>query len=563
GNDANEDLFNTRVSGSIIYKSTDSGDTWKRTHSDNLEGVFYTYGYYFGEIRVSPQNNDEIFVLGVPLIKSSDGGKTFARTDTIGNVHSDHQSMWINPKNDKHILLGNDGGLYVSYDAGASWDHRNNMSVGQFYTVNIDMEQPYNIYGGLQDNGTLVGSSKTIPAVRGQWERIFGGDGMYVSADPRNASIVYVGYQYGNYYRVNRDNDVSTFITPSHDIGMDQLRFNWRTPVVMSMHNPDIIYLGSQNLHRSLNKGDDWEAISGDLTQGGRDGNVPFGTITEIAESVFKFGLLYVGTDDGNIWRYTTQKGWKSVQLGLPEDLWVSSIHPSTHDEGTVYISLTGYRNDDFTSYVYKSNDYGDSWKAINGNIETEAVNVIYEDHEVSHLLYLGTDNGTYLSMNSGSTWERIHAIPNVASYDMVVHPREQELVVGTHGRSVYIIALDAIQKVAKSSDAEYLVSFDLKNVRYNEDWGKKRFPYLEVNLPSIELPFYYKEKGAKLVIQLKDDKGKTIKTITRQLDTSGYHSVEWDGRLSTKERDFIQKGNYTVEYKVGVYETVENLEVK
>lgn len=561
--DANEALFNTSIAGSIVYKTIDGGKVWKRTHQYDLEGVYYTYGYYFGEIRVSPQDNNDIYVLGVPLIKSRDGGKTFARTDTIGNVHSDHQSMWINPDNANHIILGNDGGLYVSYDAGATWDHKNNMSVGQFYTVNVDMEKPYNIYGGLQDNGTLVGSSRTVPTVRGQWEQIFGGDGMFVSADPRNADIVYVGFQFGNYYRMDRESGRSTYITPSNDIGTDKLRFNWRTPVLKSSHNSDILYIGSQKLHRSLNQGNSWEEMSEDLTNGSKEGNVPYGTITEIAESNFQFGLLYVGTDDGNVWRYTTKNGWSTINNGLPSGLWVSSIHPSVHDEATVYLTLTGYRQDDFTSYVYKSTDFGNNWTAINGNIKDEAVNVIYEDLKVPHLLFLGTDNGSYLSMDGGIDWNRIHTIPNVATYDMVIHPREQELVVGTHGRSVYVIDLEPIQLIAASDSASKLVTLELGNIRYNKDWGKKRYPYMEENIPIITFPVYVKTNSGKLVVQIQNESGKTVKTIEQQIDNSGYQEVKWNGQLSKKANDYISAGKYTVMYKLNGEESSESLEVK
>ena len=562
--DANEALFNTNVAGLIVYKSDNGGDSWERTHEYDLDGVYYTYGYYFGEIRVSPADENEIYITGVPLIKSTDGGQTFQRTDTIGNVHSDHHSMWIDPDNPDHIILGNDGGLYISYDRGATWDHRNNMSVGQFYTVNVDMEEPYNIYGGLQDNGTLVGSSKTVPAVRGEWERLFGGDGMYVSADPRNSDLVYVGFQFGNYFRLDRETNKSTYITPSHNIGDDKLRFNWRTPVLMSSHNPDILYIGSQKVHRSLNQGDSWDEISDDLTKGSKEGNVPFGTITEIAESPFQFGKLYVGTDDGNAWKYTLQNGWEKINNGLPNDLWVSSIHPSVHEKEVVYLSLTGYRNDDFTTHVYKSDDSGDSWTSIASNITDEPVNVIYEDLKSPELLYLGTDKGTYLSINAGEIWEKFHAIPNVASYDMVIHPREQELVIGTHGRSVFVTDLKPIQKIVSDDFKDKsLIVYDIESVRFNEHWGEKRYPYLEANFPSIKLEYFIKEapKGA-LVIKVKNEEGDIIKTLEVKEADSGFGSVTWNGKTDTND-SFVQKGKYEVEYQYGKEKVTENLEVK
>ncbi|MBK6267425.1 glycosyl hydrolase [Marivirga sp. S37H4] len=548
--DANEALFETSVAGSIVYRSDDQGNTWTKTHDYDLEAVYYTYGYYFGEIRVSTQNPEDIYVLGVPLVVSRDAGKTFLRTDTIGNVHADHHAMWINPNDADHIILGNDGGLYISYDGGATWDHKNNMAVGQFYTVNVDMATPYNIYGGLQDNGTMVGSSKTVPNRHRQWESLFGGDGMYVSVDPKNTDRVYVGFQFGNYFRLNRADGSRKYITPKHDIGETPLRFNWRTPVVMSSHNADILYLGSHKLHRSLNKGDSWEAISPDLTNGIKEGNVPFGTITEITESPLKFGMVYVGTDDGNVWRIMEGQSWTKINKKLPQGLWVSSIHASNHDPGTVYLSLTGYRNDNFQNYIYKSTDYGDTWKSISGDLPQESVNVIYQDPEVSNLLYLGTDHGTYVSFNDGINWQHLGSIPNVANYDMIVHPRELELVIGTHGRSVYVVDAKPLQKIATEFESKNLIAFELDDLRFSESWGKKRTPYVSTYFPEFNMSFFIKElkKEGQVSISIQDESGKTIKNIQNNAKR-GYQHINWNGLLS--EDEFIGKGNYelVIEY--------------
>ncbi|GAA5040088.1 hypothetical protein GCM10011506_40230 [Marivirga lumbricoides] len=560
--DANNDLFETSVAGSIVYKSTDQGKTWVKTHDYDLGAVYYTYGYYFGEIRVSTEKPDDIYVLGVPLVVSRDGGKTFLRTDTIGNVHADHQAMWINPDDSDHIILGNDGGLYISYDAGATWDHKNSMAVGQFYTVNVDMAQPYNIYGGLQDNGTMVGSSKTVPNERGQWEDLFGGDGMYVSADPRDRNIVYVGFQFGNYYRINRATGEREYITPAHDIGEDILRFNWRTPVLMSSHNADILYLGSQKLHRSLNQGKSWEAISSDLTKGGKKGNVPFGTITEIAESPLKFGLLYVGTDDGNIWRLKNGESWTQLNGKLPQGLWMSSIHASNHEIGTVYVSMTGYRNDNFKNYIYKSTDFGNNWVPISGDLPQESVNVIYQDPEVASLLYLGTDHGTYVSFNDGKNWQHLGALPNVANYDMIVHPRELELVIGTHGRSIYVVDAKPLQAIAENYNDNNFLIFEIGDIRFSESWGKKRTPYLKTYYPEIEIPFFVNniKKESELRIQIKDEAGDIIKTM-KPISINGYQSLKWNGLI--KENQFIKKGKYEVILSDGKNETKKAFEVK
>ncbi|WP_375578428.1 glycosyl hydrolase [Marivirga tractuosa] len=557
--DANQALFDTDVKGSVVYKSTDRGATWQKTHDYDLSGVYYTYGYYFGEIRIATQNPDIIYVMGVPIVVSRDGGKTFNRTDSVGDVHVDHHAMWINPEDEEHIMLGNDGGLYITYDGGATWDHKNSMSVGQFYTVNVDMEEPYNIYGGLQDNGTMVGSSRTVPNVRGRWESIFGGDGMFVSADPRNSDIVYVGFQFGNYFRINRESGKRQYITPNHNIGEDRLRFNWRTPVVMSQHNPDIIYMGAQKVYRSLNQGDNWTALTGDLTNDAKEGNVPFATITEIAESPLKFGTVYVGTDDGNVWLMKEGQSIQKINNNLPADLWVSSIHPSEHDEATVYLSMTGYRNDNFDNYVYKSTDFGKNWTSIAGDLPQESVNVIYEDPKVAGLLYIGTDHGLYTSFNDGENWQHMGAIPNVATYDLIVHPRDLDLIVGTHGRSIYVTDVKPLHKISQNQENK-LVTFDLDDIRFSKNWGEKSHPYSKAYLPEMEIAlFHNSDKRAKVKIEVLNEEGKSLTSWEEEL-SKGYQRVDWNCKIGD---DFISKGKYELKFTLGKEEHKEGFEVK
>ncbi|MEJ2004883.1 MAG: glycosyl hydrolase, partial [Cyclobacteriaceae bacterium] len=314
-----------------IYRSDNHGETWQKVNSYELDGVYFTYGYYFGEIRVAPDDPDMVYVFGVPLLKSTDGGVKYHRIDTIGDVHVDHQALWIDPANSKHLRLGNDGGLYESFDEGANWRHINNMSVGQFYTVNVDNREPYHIYGGLQDNGTLAGSSRSVPNRTEHWDAIYGGDGMFVAPDPRNPDVVYVGFQFGNYARINRETGERTRMQPRHDIGEDVPRYNWRTPLKLSKHNADIVYMASQRLYRSMNRGEDWAPISPDLTRNLPQGNVPYSTITTFSESPLQFGYIYAGTDDGKVW-VTRGAEWKDISSGLPQGKWVGSVSASSHD---------------------------------------------------------------------------------------------------------------------------------------------------------------------------------------------------------------------------------------
>mgnify|MGYP005750532043 CR=1 FL=1 len=449
--DANAAMFGQPIKGAEVYRSEDAGQNWKLVSESDIRNLYNTYGYYFGEIRVSTSNPDEIFVLGVPLLVSRDGGKNFSRTDSIGDPHSDHQAMWINPNDSKHILLGNDGGLYRSYGGGAIWDHLNTqMPISQFYSIMVDQATPYNIYGGMQDNGVWFGKSTNKPEDR--WEPLMGGDGMVVAVDTRDNDIVYTGSQFGSYFRINKKTGDRRRITPGHDIGNAPNRWNWRTPAELSYHNQDIVYMGSQYVYQSLDQGNTWTTISPDLTKNQKSGNVPFATLSVVEESPLEFGTLYAGTDDGNVWITRNNGGnWTSLNAGLPQDRWVSSISPSKFKESRVYITLNGYRFDDFNTYVFKSEDYGKTWTSIKGNLPEESTNIIVEDPKFPNLLYLGTDHGLYISLDEGKNWNLFQgSIPNVAIYDMVIQERENHLVIGTHGRSVYVVDLKQIHEWAK-----------------------------------------------------------------------------------------------------------------
>jgi photosystem II stability/assembly factor-like uncharacterized protein len=556
--DANSALFDTKVKGAEVYKSEDFGDTWKKTHDYWLDGVYFTYGYYFGEVRVSPSDANRIYIFGVPLLRSDDGGQNFTRADTIGDVHADHHAMWINPNDPDHIILGNDGGLYMSYDGGAAWNHINNIPAGQFYTVNYDMEKPYNIYGGLQDNGILFGSSRSVPNETDHWEYLFGGDGMFVIPDPRDHNLVYVGYQFGNYYRINTKTNERKYITPRPDIGEPRLRFNWRTPVLMSAHNSDIIYLGANKLYRSMNKGDTWTTISEDLTRNLPNGNVPYSTLTCVSESTLKFGLLYIGTDDGNI--HVSKDGgnsWELISRTLPQNKWVTGIHTSSIDEGTVFVSLTGYRNDDFKTYVFRSDDYGESWNNIDGNIHLEAVNIILQDPVVPNLLFLGTDHGTYISVDAGERWDIISQIPNVASYDLAIHPRAHDLIVGTHGRSIFVVPLEPIRKIADSDKEFAFKVFETEKVRFSKRWGEKRYPYLKAYQPESEIMYYVEDNSEDITFEVLKEETTYLKQKIKAA-VNGFNTFKWslrvhplkdNGKPDTKELTFVEKGTYTLRF--------------
>ena len=475
----------------------------KKRNKDFIDDLYYSYGYYFGEIRVDPSNKNKIYLTGVPLISSDDGGKTFSSINGK-NVHADHQALWINPNTPGHIINGNDGGLNMTYDDGENWTKLNTTNVGQFYTVNVDNQKPYNVYGGLQDNGVWVGPHNAPMDIRWHqtgeypWKSIMGGDGMQIQIDSRNSNIVYTGYQFGNYYRINRSNKNRAYIQPKHELGEAPYRFNWQTPILLSPHNQDIIYLGSNNLHRSLNQGDVWETISKDLTQGSKKGNVAYGTLTTISESPFKFGLLYTGSDDGLV-QVTKDGGgsWTNISGSLPKNLWVSRVIASKHKKERVYVTLNGYRKDDFTPYVYRSDDFGTTWENIANNIATSAINVIIEDPENENLLFLGTDNGLYASLNRGASWEVMqNGMPNVAVHDLVIQAEAKHLLVGTHGRSIYKAEIAHLQKHSETVQRETLTLFAIDPIKHSKHWGNPSSSWGKAKTPGIDISFFTPKKG-------------------------------------------------------------------
>jgi photosystem II stability/assembly factor-like uncharacterized protein len=551
---ANSMLFDTQVIGAEVFKTTNGGKSWKKTHDNFLDGVYSSYGYYFGEIRVDLQDENGIYVLGVPIIKSKDGGKTFK---SIGkeNVHSDHQALWVNSKKSGHILNGNDGGLNMSYDDGENWTKLNDPSVGQFYSVYADNQKNYKVYGGLQDNGVWVAENN--PSINKRWqqsgqnpyESIMGGDGMQVQVDNRNPNIVYTGYQFGNYYRVNRETGKNEYIQPKHTLGENPYRFNWQTPILLSKHNQDILYLGGNKLHRSLNKGDNWATISDDLTTGGKKGNVAYGTLTSISESPFQFGLLYVGSDDGFV--HVSKNGggsWAKISNSFPKDLWVSRVIASSHKKERVYVTLNGYRFDDFTPYVYMSEDYGQTWKNIGDAIPTAAVNVIKEDPANENLLYIGTDNGLYVSFDKGIIWNRFSKnFPNVAVHDLVIQPTAKHLIVGTHGRSLYKADIAPLQQMDVTVLGKSSHIFAINNIRKSNNWGRSWSQWREANIPEIKIPFY-SNADKKVTIDFYVDDIK-VNSFSVGADR-GYNEMLFDVSFSEKGKKAFEKANKKMNLK-------------
>ncbi len=545
---ANSLLFDTPVIGAEVFKTKNGGRSWKKTHEGYLDDLYYSYGYYFGEIRVDPQDENGIYIQGVPILKSKDGGKTFTSISRE-NVHADHQALWVNPKRQGHLIDGNDGGLNISYDDGESWIKLNQPAVGQFYAIYADNQKPYHVYGGLQDNG--VWTAPHTARIDKQWhqsgknpyESIMGGDGMQIAVDDRNPNIVYTGYQFGNYFRVDRESGKNKYIQPKHTLGENPYRFNWQTPIHLSKHNQDILYLGGNKLHRSLNKGDDWEAISDDLTNGGKKGNVAYGTLTSISESSFQFGLLYVGSDDGFV--HISQNGggsWEKISNSFPKDLWVSRVIASQHKKERVYVTLNGYRWDDFTPYIYRSDDYGKTWESISNTIPTSPVNVIREDSKNENVLYVGTDNGLYVSFDRGNLWQAFSKnLPSVAVHDLVIQPTAKHLVVGTHGRSLYIANIAPLQLLTDEIAAKPIHIFAINPIRKRGSWGSSWSKWLKANTPEVIIPFYVNSDRKAIVNIFSGD----VKVNTFSVNADkGFNEAQFDVSFSKKGKKSYMKAN-------------------
>jgi photosystem II stability/assembly factor-like uncharacterized protein len=443
------------IKGSTVYRSDDGGANWKQTSGltpetkQDMERHAGTYGWVFGQIRVDPNDENTVYIMGVPLSVSNDGGKTFRR---LRGMHGDHHGMWIDPNNSNYIINVNDGGIVISYDKGETWrQFLHNLPLCQFFNIAYDMDTPFRVYGSMQDHGSFRGvvdlsrGRDNIPTV--DFEGAPGGEGSSHAIDPTDPRIVYSAGFYGTLSRsvLGKDGQWQRkSILPRQLPGEPRLRGQWVAPFILSPHNPNIIYHGMQYLFRSRDRGDTFERISPDLTYNNKSemGDIPYQTLFSISESPFKFGLIYVGTDDGKV--HVTKDGgktWKEIMKGLPYRKWVSRIVASAFDMGTVYMTQNGKRDDDFAAYVWKSTDFGENWVDISGNIPLGPVNVIREHPTNRNVLYVGTDIGVYVTTDGGKTWEVLGGnLPSTFVADLIVHPRDSILVIATHGRGMWAI---------------------------------------------------------------------------------------------------------------------------
>lgn len=546
--EANPGLFDEEIIGAQVWRSDDRGRSWELQNSDYLDGLYSTYGYYFGDIRVSPQDADVLYLAGVPLIKSTDGGVTWERAAGRG-VHADHQAFWIDPHHPQHVVDGNDGGLNISWDGGETWLDITNVPAGQFYAVTTDDAQPYRVYGGLQDNGVWFGRHDR-DYENNSWESIGGGDGMRVQVDTRTNELIYFGSQFGNYRAVDRAEGESWSVKPRSHIWEKYDRYNWQSPLVLSPHTPEIVYFGTQRLYRSFDQGRNFDSISDDLTTDREPGDVPFSTIVTLSESPIRFGLVYVGSDDGKV--HVTRDGglnWSDITRGLASERYVSRVVASRHEEGRAFAAQTGYRNDDWKAYLFRTEDFGRHWTSIQGDMPHEPVNVIREDPVHPEILYVGTDLGAWVTLDGGESWHALNGeVPHVPVHDIAVHEREKDVILGTHGRSIYVRDIQPIQhlldevEVVSAGDttmvpvrSKPLHLYEVEDFRQERGWPRedqreRPYWYDEPELETRELIYWTREAGD-AELRLKDSEGNLVRTFTDTAE-EGLNVVAWDHTL-------------------------------
>jgi photosystem II stability/assembly factor-like uncharacterized protein len=418
-----------------VFKTTNNGDSWSQTNDGSMSNIYSSYGWWFGRLRVDPTDPDIVFAIGYDLFRTTNGGNSWSNIGS--SVHVDQHALNAHPLNHNFVVLGNDGGVYTSQNGGNSWTHLENLPNIQFYTSEIDYQNPDRLYGGAQDNGT----NRTMTGNLDDWYSIYGGDGFYVLVNPQNNQYVYANYQYGGLGRST--NGGSSFQGATNGMGSD--RFNWMSPLVFNPSNPSTLYYGGSKVYKSTNHAASWSAISPDLSNGPGQYNQTYGTVTTISVSPLDDEIIYAGTDDGNVW--LTQNGggnWTKVsnEFQLP-NRWVTRVAADPFDEANAYVTFSGYRYDEYMPHVFRTTDFGQTWADISGDLPEAPINDIIIDPTLDSALYIATDVGAFVSWNLGQNWGLMgEGLPNVPVCDLTFHDELQMLVAATYGRSMYKIYL-------------------------------------------------------------------------------------------------------------------------
>lgn len=543
-----------------LYISSDGGETWK---SQSASLNVCARPFYFSTIVVDPKDPKRVYRPAFQFAYSSDGGYSFSDASGDGGwVHSDMHALWINPSNTNIMYLGTDGGMYMSVDKGVTWQFNHGLPVGQFYHVSYDLKEPYNVYGGLQDNGSWTAPSAAPGGIgNGNWDRVNGGDGFWTVPDV-DGKTVYSEYQGGNMVRTDMTNMKSEFIQPQKTSKEEKLRWNWNTPIVTGAKNPKNLYVGAQYLYKSTDQGRNWTRISGDLTtndkkkqkqeeSGGLSADNTSAenhcTIFTIAESSLDENTIWVGTDDGNLQVSTNGGGtWTNVsanvaKCGIANQAWVSSIQPSQFDKNTVYATFENHMYGDFNTYLAVSTDLGKTWKRINSKEFTGFAHKIKEDPINKNLLFLGTEMGLFASLDAGENWFRMkNNIPEYALVrDIQIHPKTHDLIIGTHGRGIFIIDdIRAMRNLTKEVWEQEFYLFPTEDLVLNNGkfgWGGPEVSggWGTGNPPSHpSITYYLKSRltSGKIEIEVYDANNRLLQTLPGTI-RKGLNKVYWNMR--------------------------------
>jgi photosystem II stability/assembly factor-like uncharacterized protein len=561
--------------GGEVYRTEDGGTTWRKTSSAR-DDVSSKAGYSFNQIRVDQNDDQKIIINCDSLLSSRDGGKTWAgltwnTRGLFAKAFGDWRAMWIDPKDSNRMILGSDGGVSISYDGGKTADSYTNIPGGEVYSIDADMESPYNVYAGLQDHDSWKGPINGRHGRLGpeDWVTVGDNDGMYNRVDPNDSRWVYNSYQWGGHYRVDQRTHTRRSIVPARRPGQPPLRFNWTPPILLSPHNSGIVYTGAQVLFRSLDRGDHWEEISPDLTTNDEakisppGSTVQFCTITTIAESPVSAGTIWVGTDDGQV-QVTRNHGaaWTDVTpklsaAGAPGHYWVTRVVASRFAPGTAYVAKAGRRYDEFKPVIMKTADYGATWEAIGGGLPDQAVDVVVEDPKDRDILFAGTSKGVFVSLNGGQAWVPMKGnMPTVPVTDMLVHPREHDLIVATYGRGLYVLHAAWLSEVKAGALDEPAHFFEVRPRPLPGEgaWGNFELygdrQLIVPNDDELHFDFYLKDKPpAKVKIVVSTAAGQAVRTLEAEA-RAGLNRVSWDMRVGRGAP--AMPGEYSVTLQVG-----------
>lgn len=582
--------------GNEVYRSTDGGRTWKKTHSDGIDVAGSKAPYSFNQLRTNPADPNQLIVISDSMYQSKDGGKTWT-CDFMRGVFGDFRTIWWDDQDPQRVMLGSDGGLNVSFDGGRTGDYFPNMRVGEIYAIGVDMDDPYNVYAGLQDHDSWKGPSngKNGRITLEDWVTVGTQDGMYNQVDPTDSRWVYNSFQLGGQRRLDQQTGQVAVIEPPR--GSRELRYNWITPLVLSPHNPQVLYTGAQVLFRSFNRGDAWQEISPVLTTEDKEkcgrsniGNVPYCTITTISESPVLAGVIWVGTDDGRV-HVTRDHGANWIDMtpaiasaGGPADRYVSRVFASPHEAGTAFVAKNGFRNDDFKPYLFRTTDFGKSWSALGNGLPPSPINVIVQDRKNKDLLIAGNDLGVWVSLDAAASWTRFKAnLPTVPVHDLTVHPRENDLVLGTYGRGLWVGDITHLQELSAATLAkpfhlftpEPRASYQFRSLGNFHLYGDK---YLEIpNEPeAIVIAYHLRDKSDGARITISDIRGEQMVTLKGPAE-AGINRVSWNMRRAAEgggggrgggfgaQAPALPPGDYAVTVAVGGQEqkTVARIRVR